>query len=84
MAKSEYDPVIQGVIDRFVRGDIPLRTKVARTADKAPPMPAKSQAQWPNTHEEAVKKLKGKKARDGNYYERLENRGINRKGGEDG
>lgn len=84
MSKPEYDPEIQSVIDRFIRGDIPLRTKAQATPEKAPPLPAKSQKNWADSHEEAVTKVKNKKAHEGNYYERLANRGLNRKGDMDG
>ena len=85
MAKDEYDPEIQSVIDRFIRGDISLRTKATRDPAKDQRnLPKKSQADWADSHEEAKAKIAGKKSKDGNYYERLANRGHDRTGDDDG
>lgn len=80
MAKDEYDPEIQSVIDRFIAGEIPLTTKAQQTPDRKPKMPVKSQADWANSHEEGAEMARNRRARDGNYYERLSNRGLNRTG----
>lgn len=79
MAQDEYDPEIQSVIDRFVRGDISLRSKKSRDT-REPKMPKVSTTGWADSHEEAVEKVKKTRRAKANYYERLENRGTNKKG----
>jgi len=84
MSKDQYDPEIQSVIDRFIAGEVSIRTKDAKDPAKdRRNLPKKSQAGWADSHEEAVKKLEDKRQNQGNYYERLSNRGLNRKGGAD-
>jgi hypothetical protein len=84
MTNYEYDPEIQGVIDRFIAGEI--LTKEEKAAQRKKDTVIKNRApnesrDWHEDHESAVKHVKGKPQREGNYYERLENRGINRTGG---
>lgn len=85
MTENEYDPEIQAVIKRFISGEVSLRSNASTDPAKdRRNLPQKSQRSWANTHEEAVEKLKNKKAHEGNYYERLEQRGLNQKGDMDG
>lgn len=85
MTEPEYDPEIQSVIKRFISGEVSLRTNAAKDPAKdRRNLPKKSQTDWADSHEEAVKKLENKKAYEGNYYERLEQRGLNQKGDMDG
>jgi hypothetical protein len=72
---EKYPPGVQGVIDRFISGDIPVRNK-QQNIPKLRKRPERPPFQGYDDYESALESLKNKKELDGNYYERQRNRGL--------
>lgn len=71
---EEYPPGVQSIIDRFIAGEIEPTDKVTKIGKHDRPVTS-SRDGWHDDHESAVEGLENKKAQEGNYYERLKNRG---------
>lgn len=73
MKRKSTDKGVQSIIERFIAGDIPavntrLRPNAFSGCSGVPPR--KTQSDWHNDYESAVKALEDEHNRNDNYYER--------------